>query len=68
MSIVDSQLNECKIKSTEIMSMNKRLLEQMNECETFVQKTNEFFDNLFYTDEPVTKDGSVSFFYVGYFY
>lgn len=56
-SILDSQLSDCKVKSNEIVSMNKRLMAQMNENEVIVQKNNEFLDNLFYSNEPVTRDG-----------
>jgi len=58
---VDSQLIDCKMQSNEIMSMNKRLMAQLNECEVIVQKNNRLLDNLFYTNEPVTKDGYVSY-------
>lgn len=34
---------------------------QLNECEIIVQKNNQLLDNLFYTNEPVTKDGYVSY-------
>lgn len=60
-SIVDGQLIDCKLKSNEIMAMNKRLMAQLNECEAIVQKNNQLLDNLFYTNEPVTKDGYVSY-------
>lgn len=58
---MDSQLIDCKMQSNEIMSMNKRLMAQLNECEVIVQKNNRLLDNLFYTNEPVTKDGYVSY-------
>jgi len=56
-SVVDSQLIDCKLQSNEIMSMNKRLMAQLNECEAIVQKNSQLLDNLLYTNEPVTKDG-----------
>ncbi|XP_026806114.1 uncharacterized protein LOC113549140 isoform X2 [Rhopalosiphum maidis] len=56
-SILDSQLTDCKVKSNEIISLNKRLMAQMNENEIIVQKNNEFLDDLFYSNEPVTRDG-----------
>lgn len=43
------------------MSMNKRLITQMNECGAIMEKNNQLLDNLFYTEEPVTKDGYVSY-------
>lgn len=58
---MDSQLNDCKIQSNEIISMNKLLMVQLNECEVIMQRNNQLLDNLFYTDEPVTKDGHVSY-------
>jgi len=36
---------------------------QMNENETIIQKNNEFLNNLFYSNEPVTRDGYVSYLY-----
>lgn len=60
-SFVDSQLIDCKLQSNEIMSMNKRLITRMNECEVVVQKNNQFLDDLFFSIEPVTKDGYVSY-------
>lgn len=34
---------------------------RLNECETIIRKNNELLDNLSFTDEPVTKDGYVSY-------
>lgn len=34
---------------------------RLNECERIIQKNNELLDNLSFTDEPVTKDGYVSY-------
>lgn len=48
------------------MSMNKCLMTQLNECEVIVQTNNDFLDDLFYTDEPVTKDDYVSFLTIKY--
>ncbi|KAE9540095.1 hypothetical protein AGLY_005347 [Aphis glycines] len=56
-SMLDSQLTDCKVKSNEIISLNKRLMVQMNENEVIVQKNNEFLNDLFYSNEPVTRDG-----------
>ncbi|XP_025200350.1 uncharacterized protein LOC112598178 isoform X3 [Melanaphis sacchari] len=55
-STLDSQLTDCKIKSNEIISLNKRLMAQMNENEVIVKKNNEFLNELFYSNEPVTRD------------
>lgn len=41
--------------------MNKLLMAQMNECEVIMQRNNQLLDNLYYTDEPVTRDGYVSY-------
>lgn len=43
------------------MLQNKQLIAQINECEEIVLKNNDILDNLLYTDEPVTKDGYVSY-------
>lgn len=66
MSIVDSKLSECKIESSEIMSHNERLMAQIDECVATMQNTNNFLDNLFYTDEPVTIDGYVNSNFITY--
>lgn len=58
---MDDQLNDCKIQSNEIMAMNEHLKTQINKCEIVMQKSNELLDNLFYTNEPVTKDGYVNY-------
>lgn len=58
---MDNNLSEFEIQSNEIMSVNKNLMEQLNECETIIQKNNEILDNLSFTNEPVTKDGYVSY-------
>lgn len=52
------------------MSTNKRLMAQLNESEVIVENNKQFLDNLFYTSEPVTKDGYVSYLptYLIYFY
>lgn len=63
-SLVDSQLIDCKLQSNEIMSMNKRIISQMNEYGAIMEKNNELLDNLFYTEEPVTKDGYVSYLFI----
>ncbi|XP_022160904.1 uncharacterized protein LOC111027007 isoform X2 [Myzus persicae] len=55
-SILDSQLTDCKVKSNEIVSINKHLMTQMNENVAIVQKNNEFLNSLFYSNEPVTRD------------
>jgi len=39
---------------------------QLNECEVIVQTNNDLLDDLFYTDEPVTKDGYVNFLIIKY--
>jgi hypothetical protein len=59
-SFVDGQLIDCKLQSNEIMSMNKRLISRMNECELVIQKNYQLLDNLFFSNDPVTKDGYVS--------
>lgn len=61
MSTIDNQLIDCKIQSNEIMSMNKCLKAQLTECEVALQNNKQFLDNLFYTSEPITKDGYVSY-------
>lgn len=58
---MDSHLSEYKIQSSEIMSVNKNLIARLNECETILRKNNELLDSLSFTDEPVTKDGYVSY-------
>lgn len=65
---MDSQLIDCKLQSNEIMSMNKRLITQMNECGAIMEKNNQLLDNLFYTEEPVTKDGYVSYLLIRYMF
>jgi len=59
-SILDSQLTDCKVKSNEITSINKHLMTQMNENVAIVQTNNEFLNSLFYSNEPVTRDEYVS--------
>lgn len=59
-SFVDNQLIDCKLHSNEIMSMNKRLVSQLNECELVIQKNYQLLDDLFFSNDPVTKDGYVS--------
>lgn len=59
MSVVESKLKDCEKQSNEIMSMNKQLTVEMIKCNEDVQKCNQFLDNLFYSNEPVTKDGIV---------
>lgn len=44
--------------------MNKRLITQMNECGAIMEKNNQLLDTLFYTEEPVTKDGYVSYLFI----
>lgn len=58
---MNSKLNDCKVQSNELLSMNKLLMTQMNECKAIIETNNQLLDNLFYTDEPVTQDGCVSY-------
>lgn len=58
---MDNQLIDCKLQSNEIISMNKQLITRLNECEMVVQKNNQLLDDLFFSNEPVTKDGYVSY-------
>jgi len=60
-SVLDDQLTDCKIKSNEIISVNKHLMTQMKENEVIVQKNSEFLNSLFYSNEPVTRDEYVSY-------
>ncbi|KAL4089566.1 hypothetical protein QTP88_024583 [Uroleucon formosanum] len=55
-STLDSKLTDCKLKSNEIVSINKHLMTQMKENEAIIQKNNVFLNNLFYSNEPVTRD------------
>lgn len=57
---MDSKLTDCKLKSNEIVSINKHLMTQMKENEAIIQKNNVFLNNLFYSNEPVTRDEYVS--------
>lgn len=57
---MDNKLTDCKIKSNEIVSINKHLITKINENEAIVQTNNEFLSNLFYSNEPVTRDEYVS--------
>lgn len=60
MTLVENQLSNDKMQTNEIMLMNQNLWNRLNKCESLIQKSNELLDDLFYTDEPVTNDGSVS--------
>ncbi|VVC36439.1 Hypothetical protein CINCED_3A004107 [Cinara cedri] len=57
MSIVENKLKDYEIQSKANMLMNKHLTAEMIKCDAHVQTCNEFLDNLFYTNEQVTKDG-----------
>lgn len=59
MSVIESKLKNCEKQSNEIISMNKQLTVEMIKCDMDVQKCNQLLDNLFYSNEPVTKDGIV---------
>ncbi|XP_050548942.1 uncharacterized protein LOC126910422 [Daktulosphaira vitifoliae] len=55
---LENALDNCKKKELEFLSMNNHLNNRVNECEAIVNKINDTLNNLCYTNEPVSIDGS----------